>query len=122
MRKTNRVVMLGNTLVLAGIQTSVNLDKQCEVIARPLQTGLAELVELQPDALIYELDSLPGEFLYGLSRELPELLQIGVDPETNRAIFWSGQEAAELTSRDLARAIHHTGKTGPLGPLKKSLD
>jgi hypothetical protein len=89
------------------------------VIARPLQTGLAELVELQPDALIYELDSLPGEFLYGLSRELPELLQIGIDPETNRAIFWSGQEAAELTSRDLTRAIHHTGKTGPLGMLKR---
>ena len=114
--------MLGNTLVLAGIQSSVSLDRQCEVLARPLHTGLAELVELEPDALIYELDSLPGEFLYGLSRELPELLQIGVDPETNRAIFWSGQEAAELTSRDLTRAIHHTGKTGPLGPLKKTSD
>jgi hypothetical protein len=35
-------------------------------------------------------------------------------------VFWSGQEASQLTAQDLTRAIHHTGKTGPLGPLKRA--
>lgn len=73
--------------------------------------------------LIIELDAVPGELLYALSRELlrlsgqPHLLLMGIDPEANRAIFWTGQEASEVTAQDLTRAIHHTGE---LEPLKKS--
>lgn len=120
MGKMHKVIVLGNTLVLAGIKTSVGLDKSCEMIACALETSLPELAALQPDALIFELDSVPGEFLYSLSRELPRLpkqpplLLIGIDPETNRARFWSCQDANEVTAHDLTRAIHHTGKTGPL--------
>ena len=121
MGKTYKVIVFGNTLVLAGIKTSVGLDKSCEMIVCALETSLPELAALQSDALIFELDSVPGDFLYRLSRALPGLLLIGIDPETNRAIFWAGQEAAEVTAHDLTYAIHHTGKTGPLGPIKSAL-
>ncbi len=121
MGKMYRVVVFGNTLVLAGIKTSVGLDKSCEMIACEQTASLPELAALRPDALIYELDSVPGEFLYSLSRELPGLLLIGIDRETNRAMFWAGQEVSEVTTRDLTRAIHHTGNTGPLGPQKKDM-
>jgi hypothetical protein len=125
MGKVHRVIVFGNTLVLAGIKTSIGLDPSCEMIACALETSLAELDALQPDALIFELNSVSGEFLYRLSNELlrlpgqPPLLLIGIDPETNRAMFWSCQEASEVTAHDLTRAIHRTGKTGPLGLLKR---
>lgn len=120
--------MFGNTLVLAGIKTSVGLDKSCEMIVCALETSLAELEAMQPDVLIFELNSVPDEFLYRLSNDLPRLpgqpplLLIGIDPETNRAMFWSCQEASEVTAHDLTRAIHHTGITGPLGLLKKAME
>jgi hypothetical protein len=62
---------------------------------------------------------VPGEFPCALSRELPGLLLIGIDPETNRSMFWPGQEASEVTAHDLTRAIRRTSKTGPLGLVKR---
>ena len=121
MGKTYKVIVFGNTLVLAGIKTSVGLDKSCQMIVCARETSLPELAALHPDALIFELDAVAGEFLFSLSRALPGLLLIGIDPETNRAIFWAGQEASDVTARDLTHAIRHTGKTGPLGPIKSSL-
>ena len=121
MRKTCRVVVFGNTLVLAGIQSSIALDRSCETIACDATATLQQLMALCPDVLVFELDTVTGEFLYTLSREIPGLLLIGIDPETNRATFWAGQEAIGFTTYDLTRAIHHTGKTGPLGLLKKAI-
>lgn len=115
------MVVFGDTLVLTGIQASIALDRSCETIACDHTASLQQVAALSPDALVFELDTVPGEFLYALSRKLPELLLIGIDPETNRAMFWSGQEASEVTAHDLTRAIHHTGKIGPLGSLKKAL-
>ncbi len=115
------MIMLGNSVILGGIRTNIGPDRRCEVIVCEQTISLPELAALHPDALIFVLDSVPGEFLYNLSREIPGLLLIGIDPETNRAMFWSGQEASAVTAHDLTRAIHHTGKTGPLGPLKKAL-
>ncbi len=121
MGKIHRVIVLGNTLVLAGIKTSLSLDKRCEMILCEQSASLQDLAALRPDALIFELDTLPGEFLYALSREITGLLLIGIDPETNRAIFWTGQEASDISAHDLTHAIHHTGKTGPLGIIKSAL-
>ena len=115
--KVCRVIVFGNTLVLAGVRTSIGLDPSCETIACEHTARLQELAALRPDALIFELDAIPGEFVYCLSRELPGLLLIGIDPETNRAIFWAGQEAEEVTAQDLTSAIRHAGKTGSPGRL-----
>ena len=121
MEKTYRVIMFGNTLVLAGVKTSISLDPDCVTLTCDPTTSLQELAAIHPDALIFELDAVPGEFLYSLSRALPGLLLIGIDPETNRTVLWAGQEASDVTAHDLTRVIHRTGKTGPLGLLKKAL-
>jgi hypothetical protein len=114
MEKVHRVILFGDSLILSGIQASIRLDKRCETVTCPPTACLEELVALRPDALIFVLDAVEGDLLYRLSRALPGLLLIGIDPETSRAIFWAGQEASDVTSSDLTRAIHHTGKTGPL--------
>ena len=89
MSKISRVIVFGNTLALAGIQASIGLDPNCETIACAQETGLQELAALRPDALIFTLDAVPGEFIYALSRELPGLLLIGIDPGQ----FWSQMQS-----------------------------
>jgi hypothetical protein len=122
MGKVCRVIVFGDTLVLAGIRTSISLDPSCETIACAQTAGLQELVVLRPDALLFELNAVPDEFPYALSRELPGLLLIGIDPETNRAMFWSGHEVSELTAHDLTRAIGQFGKPHTPGPPSMNIE
>ena len=126
MNKKQRILICGDNIALAGIEASLGLDAGCEVVSRSMPVNLADLHELHPDVVIFDSQNTPPAFIYELSKELAlhsgqALLLIGIDLETNRAIFWSGQEAIDVTTRDLSRAIHHTGKTGPLGLLKKAL-
>ena len=64
-----------------------------------------ELARLRPDVVIYALGALQPEQLYPLAKDLPGLLLIGIDLETNRALLWSGQQAQGWTSQDLAQVI-----------------
>ena len=89
MRKARRVLVYGDSVALAGVATSLSLDPGCEVSGHCLPVGEEELVDLRPDAVIFELDAVPPAFVYTVSRQLPGLLLIGIDLETNRAIYWS---------------------------------
>ena len=106
MEKKRRVVVYGNTVVLAGIEASIILDQGCEVVPHPWPMDRQALCTLDPDVVIFELDAVPSEFPYTLSRERPGLLLIGIDPETNQALLWYGQKAEGWTSQDLAEVIH----------------
>lgn len=106
MCKVHRVIVCGNTVALAGIETSLGLDPDCEVIGRSRLIESLELRELHPDVVIFELDDVPHEFIRSLSAELPNLLLIGIDLETNRAQLWSGQQMEGWSSQDLTQAIH----------------
>ena len=106
MRKIQRVIVYGNSLALAGIEASLNLDPECEVVGHAWPFDQQELSKSYPDVVIFELDAVPPERLYALSKEIPGLLLIGIDPESNRAQLWSGQQAKGWTSQDLSRVIH----------------
>jgi hypothetical protein len=106
MERKQRVVVYGNTVALAGIEASINLDLGCEVVAHAWPIDQKELCKLQPDVVIFELDAVRPEFSYALTKERPGLLLIGIDPETNRAHLWSGQQVEGWTSQDLAEVIH----------------
>ena len=106
MEKKQRVIVYGNTVVLAAIEASINLDRGCEVVPHPWPMDRQALCTLDPDVVIFELDAVPSEFPYTLSRERPGLLLIGIDPETNKAFLWTGEQAEGWASQDLAQAIH----------------
>ena len=106
MERKQRVVVYGDTVALAGIEASINLDPGCEVIGHAWPIDQQEMCKLQPDVVIFELDAVRPEFPYALSKELPGLLLIGIDPETNRAQLWCRQRAEGWTSQDLAEVIH----------------
>ncbi len=106
MAKVQRVIVYGSNIALAGIKASLGKDPGIEVLGQAFTQDRQELCRLQPDAVLFELDAVPPEFPYALSKELPGLLLIGIDPETNRVLLWSGEQVSGLTSQDLAHIIH----------------
>jgi hypothetical protein len=106
MGNVQRVIVYGDSVALAGIKASLVLDPKCEVIGRSITIDEQELCMLQPDVVIFEAGAVRPEFPYTLSVELPGLLLIGIDVETNRVFLWAGQQVKVLSSQGLAEIIH----------------
>ncbi len=83
MGKTQRVLVCGSSVALAGIETSLSLDPGCEVLSHALPISREELHCLAPDVVLFDLDAVPPSFVYTVSSELPGALLIGIDLETN---------------------------------------
>jgi hypothetical protein len=105
MRKVHRVIVCGNAVALAGIESSLGLDPNCEVMGLAMPVEPQELARLRPDVVIYALGTLQPELLYSLAKDLPNLLLIGIDLETNRAVLWFEQQAEGMSSQDLVQVI-----------------
>ena len=119
MGKVQRVIVYGNSVALAGIEASLDMDPECEVIGHAWPVNQQGLCDLQPDVVIFELDAVQPEFLYTLSKELPGLLLISIDSETNRALLWSGQQAQGWTIQDLEQVIHQASFNIPISRREK---
>ncbi len=104
-----RVIVFGDSVILAGLQASLGISPDMElIILDPTQVhSLSELDSLHPAAVIYELGSLPLDFFQTVLQQA-DLLLIGIDPETNRAMFWCGREGSRLSSEILAHVIRDT--------------
>jgi hypothetical protein len=110
MNKTRQqVILYGDTLILAGVQASLNASPNLEVIVLdPAMENPADALRgLRPVAVIFDLESLadlPLAFLQqaGL-RELP--LLIGVNPSRNETLVLSGQSRQALHAADLENVI-----------------
>jgi len=105
MDKRQTVIVYGDSLVLAGVQTSLSLNPAFEVIAYPSPIPEHELRALHPRAIIFDIQSVQPEFHYALAQDLPGLLLIGLDPDTNQVLVWSGQHFSELSTQGLAHVI-----------------
>jgi DNA-binding NarL/FixJ family response regulator len=107
--KTQRVLVCGSSVALAGIETSLSLDPGCEVLSHASPISREELHSLAPDVVLFDLDAAPPSFVFTVSSELPGALLIGIDLETNRAMLWTESQAEGLSSQDLAQIIRHKG-------------
>lgn len=109
-----RIILFGNTLMLAGVQAALEAAQAFEVI--PLDNGRAaqaDLLALQPHAIIFDVGSIRPRFCYELVRELPGLHLFGLDPESNQVLLWSGQHLHELSAAGLVHALQIAGSDGP---------
>jgi hypothetical protein len=106
MAKKLRILLLGETLVLAGLQTIFDRDASIEVIGYTLPHSEEELREMRPDVIIYDMAALQPGFHYILAQELPGLLLIGIDPDSNRVLMWCERQLTELSTHELVEIIH----------------
>lgn len=106
-----RVILYGNSLILAGMQASLGSSSFLECIAldrSPEDT--AETVQaLHPAAVIFDLGEGQPEFHLSLLQQ-PNLLLIGIDPETDRMLVWSGQTETVAAATGLLKFIQQRSK------------
>ena len=110
MAERKRIILFGDTLVLAGVQASLEAVLLFEVI--PLDAGHAseaDLLALHPHAIIFDVASIQPRFRYELVQELPGLRLFGLDPDSNQVLLWSGQQLHELSTAGLVQALQTAG-------------
>jgi hypothetical protein len=105
-KEPKRVVVLGDTVFLLGVQASLAACPGLEVfnLEQPLEKPFEVLSRLRPDAVIFDLEVTQPDFLFSLLQQ-PGLLLIGVDPETHRALVWSRRQAPAAAATDLIGVI-----------------
>jgi hypothetical protein len=87
MGKARRVLVCGDSVVLAGVATSLSPDPDCEDLSHVLPINRKELCRLHPDVVLVDLKAIPAAIVDTVSRQLSGLLLIGIDLETNRAVL-----------------------------------
>ncbi len=93
-------------MILAGVRAELEArpDFIILVLDRPLDRPLEELRRLCPTAVVFDLEASRPDFLFPLLQQ-PGLLLIGIDPETHRALVWSGRQAPAVSAADLIGII-----------------
>jgi len=123
MAEQQRVILYGDTLVLAGVQASLSVAPNLEIFT--MNGSPADLEEslhkLHPSAVIFDLDSVQPDFPMSIL-QLPGLLLIGVDPNSNKLLVLSIQQERAMAAADLLRVIHREelGERAPQVSLGKT--
>lgn len=109
-----RVVLYGDSLILAGVRASLEAcpDLQVHSLDPSLDKPLDAIQALCPATLIFDLDAVRPDFQLALLQQ-PGLTLIGMEPETHQALVWSGRRAVAWEAADLVNLIplfHPTGK------------
>ena len=102
-----QVVLYGNSIILGTLGASLRHYPHLEVI--PLLVPLPTCVELEamgPDVIIFDLQATRPEGLFSLLESRPSLSLIGVDPDRNQVLIWSGRNLHELSTQDLVEVIN----------------
>ena len=105
MGERKRVVLYGQSVILGAVQAGLRPHPQLEVISLAQPATAQELAALAPDVILFDAGAGSPEPAFALLRTHPGLLLVGVDPDRNRAVAWSGQQLCELSVQDLVEVI-----------------
>ena len=103
-----RIILYGKSVIMGTVGASLQSYPELEVI--PFGPHLAEaqdLKALDPDVILFDLQSCCPESALSLSVQRPELVLIGIDPDSDRLLVWSGKHAHALSTRDLVSVIQN---------------
>lgn len=106
-----RTIIYGDSLILEGVQAELAGNPSLEVIMldNPPEKPLEELRLLNPAVIIFDLGALQSDFPLAMLQR-PDLLLIGINPETRQALVWSGRQFSALSMQELFELIQKTGQ------------
>jgi hypothetical protein len=106
MEKRQRIILYGDSIILSGMRASLNAYPGLEVIVldQPLAKPSEEIHAFNPTAVIFDLGSVQPDFPSSLLQQ-PNLLLVGIAPDTNQALVWSGQQTTATATADLIKII-----------------
>ena len=94
-------------MVLEGVRTSLEASPAFEVIALgAAHAAEQDLLRLHPDVIIFDTASVQPQFHYNLIQQRSRLQLIGIDPDKDQVLLWSGQQFHELSVQGLVNIIH----------------
>lgn len=100
-----KVVVYGDTLLLAGLQASLAAYPQVDVLTTTkLPLDEQALRAWQPDVVIVD-DAAPPALLRQLSMLSPGLLLVSVDSATNQIILFSARQVTAASMHELVEFI-----------------
>ena len=112
MKKRLRIILYGNSIVLAGVRLGLETNPAFEII--PMDgshaygeslPGEQDLLALHPDIILFDISSVQPQFHYNLNETQSGLQLIGIDPDKDQVLVWSGQQFHELSVQDLVSVI-----------------
>jgi hypothetical protein len=107
-----KVVLYGKSLVISTIGASLHDCRHLQVLVvdPALPDANQQLEALEPDAVIFSLGAAQPESLLSFL-QLPDVLLIGVDPETQQALVWTARQSAAVAAMDLVSLILNGNNT-----------
>jgi hypothetical protein len=101
-----RVILYGDSLILQGVHASLETCPDLEIITLdPACVSLKQEIRTHnPLALVFDTAAVQPDFPSSLLQQ-PNLLLIGIDPETHQALVWTGKQAAAVEAADLLSVI-----------------
>jgi hypothetical protein len=104
-----RVVLYGKSLVMSTIGASLQDCPDIQLLqVDPSTTDVQDhLRRLQPDVVILDQAAIQPDFSVALWKVQPELLLIGLDLMSGKALVLSSQPARLLTTNDLLQLLRH---------------
>lgn len=98
-----RVLLVGDSLVLAGLQASLGARSELEIVTLPALPALEALQACR--AIIYDRTAPCPEGLLAAAQAEPGLLLIGVDPSSDGLLVTASREQRWLGMAGLVEII-----------------
>jgi hypothetical protein len=101
-----RILLYGNSVILGSIGASLRRCSRFDVttLATPPPDREA-LVTVDPDIVLFDLDSSTTEPVFDLLKTNPALLLIGISPGVNLVRVWNSQQLQEMSMQELLELI-----------------
>lgn len=103
METKRRICLYGNSMILGTIGASLRRLPQYEVISLPAK--ISDLKDVVADAVLFDLEATHLETAFSWLTYHPDLLIIGISPDTNIVRMWSGKQLRELSTNELSQII-----------------
>ncbi len=115
MKVSRRILLYGNSMILGTLGASLVHCPQFEVTTlTPAQEQDQELAALSPDVILFDLEASHPEAAFSLLKSHPNLLLIGISPDTNLIKMWAGRQMQELSTAGLLEIINGQLKDSPV--------
>lgn len=124
MSATRRLVLYGNSILLAGLKADlqshiplelVTIDAGCPDAEERLRTS-------NPSVVIFDVSAVRPDFSLSLLRDRPELLLLAVDPSRDEMLVLSGRPERALSTQDLVRVIDSLSESRNPRPISLDLN
>ncbi len=109
-QKQQKVLIYGNSLVLAGMRASLEACTGLEVIVLDEPAAEAELRAPDVSVVIYDMNAIQSEFLLNQMHAQPDLLLIGIDPESHEVLL-AGQKAGSIALEQILPVVRGREKS-----------